>query len=215
VSRNQFRDRLVRRARRAGVQVSSELAESLETYYKLLASWNTKINLTGLNLSETTPESIDRLLIEPLAASRHVSVGASMMLDVGSGGGSPALPLALTIPGVRLVMVESKTRKSIFLREAVRALQMRNTEVVTARFEELLARPEFHETQDLVTLRAVRTEAAVFTTLQAFMRPGGQLFLFKGSGPLSHGSVTPLLSWKATHGLVEATNSRLVVFEKQ
>ena len=44
------------------------------------------------------------------------------MIDIGSGGGSPAIPLALAVPGLRLLMVESKTRKSVFLREAVRAL---------------------------------------------------------------------------------------------
>jgi 16S rRNA G527 N7-methylase RsmG len=90
VNRSEFRDRLVRRARRAGVLVPTELATRLEIYYRLLASWNTKINLTGLNLSETTPESIDRLLIEPLVAARYVQPGVLTMLDVGSGGGSPA-----------------------------------------------------------------------------------------------------------------------------
>ena len=214
MSRNNFRDRLVRRARRAGLQVSQELADHLEVYYRLLTAWNSKINLTGLNLAETTPDSIDRLLIEPLAAARHVGAGVATMLDVGSGGGSPALPMALVIPGVRLVMVESKTRKSVFLREAVRALELSDAEVLTARLEELLARPELHETQDLVTLRAVRTEVAVFATLQAFTRPGGEIFLFRGATPLPQAAVTPSLSLKATHPLVEATKSRLVILEK-
>jgi 16S rRNA (guanine527-N7)-methyltransferase len=215
VSRNEFRDRLARRARRAGLLVPEELAARLEIYYRLLASWNGRINLTGLNLSEIRPESIDRLLIEPLVAARFVPRGVAKMLDVGSGGGSPALPLALTIPGVQLVMVELKTRKSVFLREAVRALDLADAEVVTARFEELLARPDLHETQDLVTIRAVRVEPNVYTTLQAFTSPGGHVFLFRGSGLEPPENVTPLLKWKATHPLVEATRSRLVVLEKR
>lgn len=213
--RNDFRDRLARRARRAGLTIPPDLARRLEGYYRLLASWNTKINLTGLNLSDTTPESIDRLLIEPLVAARHIPAGVVRMLDVGSGGGSPALPLALTIPGVRLVLVEAKTRKSVFLREAVRALDLVGAEVVTARFEELLARPDMHETQDLVTVRAVRIETRVLSTLQAFTRPGGQVFLFRGSGVGHPENMTPLLTWKATLPLVEALRSRLVIFEKR
>ena len=191
------------------------LAERLEIYYRLLASWNTKINLTGLNLAETTPESIDRLVIEPLVAAKHVPTGVCRMLDIGSGGGSPALPLALTIPGVRLVMVESKIRKSVFLREAVRALDLAGAEVVTARFEELLSRPDLHETQDLVTVRAVRIEAGLFTPLQAFTKPAGTVFLFRGSasGPPG-GSLSPLLTWKATYPLVEPHRSRLMILEK-
>ena len=163
------------------MSVPQELAERLEIYYRLLTLWNSKINLTGLNLSETTPESIDRLLIEPLVAAKHAPPGVTRMFDIGSGGGSPALPLALSIPGVRLVMVESKTRKSVFLREAVRALDLTGAEVVTARFEELLSRPDLHETQDLVTIRAVRLEARLFTSVQAFTKPKGVVFLFRST----------------------------------
>ncbi|NOT26260.1 MAG: 16S rRNA (guanine(527)-N(7))-methyltransferase RsmG [Acidobacteria bacterium] len=192
------------------------MADRLEVYYRLLASWNTKINLTGLNLADTTPESIDRLLVEPLVAAKYVPPGVARMIDIGSGGGSPAIPLALAIPGVQLVMVESKTRKSVFLREAVRALELPDAEVVTARVEELLARPDLHETQDLVTVRAVRIEASLFTTLQAFTKPGGSVFMFRGAAADPQwGDFSPLLTWRATFPLVEATRDRLLVFEKR
>ena len=212
----EFKDRLSRRARRAGVTLAPDLAEQLEVYYRLLATWNTKINLTGLKLSEISPDALDRLLIEPVVAAKYVLSGSSRMLDVGSGGGSPAIPLALALPNTRLLMVESKTRKSVFLREAVRALDMNGTEVVTTRFEELLARPDLHEAHDLVTIRAVRVEARVLGTLQAFAKPGGQIFLFRGSGHSDPSeSVTPPLAWKATYPLIESLRSRLVVLEKR
>ena len=54
----------------------------------------------------------------------------------------------------------------MFLREAVRILEMANAEVLTARFEELLARPELHEAHDVVTIRAVRIEMRVLMTLR-------------------------------------------------
>jgi len=216
LTRREFQDRLARRARRAGVTLTPELADQLEAYYRLLATWNTKINLTGLRLSEISPDALDRLLIEPVVAAKYVSPRTSCMLDVGSGGGSPAIPLALAIPKVRLLMVESKTRKSVFLREAVRALGLKDTDVATARFEELLARPDLHEAHDLVTIRAVRVEARVLGTLQAFAKPGGLVFLFRGSGHSDPSeSVTPPLAWKATYPLIESLRSRLVVLEKR
>lgn len=216
MKQTELRTRLEKRARKAGVSLSPVLADRLEIYYRLLTSWNTKINLTGLNLTDTTPESIDRLLIEPLVAAKYVQPGVVKMIDIGSGGGSPALPLALAIPGVQLVMVESKTRKSVFLREAVRALELPDAEVVTVRVEELLARPDLHETQDLVTVRAVRIEASLFSTLQAFTKPGGFVFMFRGAAadPLWQ-NFSPLLTWRATYPLVEATRDRLLVFEKR
>jgi 16S rRNA (guanine527-N7)-methyltransferase len=136
-------------------------------------------------------------------------------MDVGSGGGSPAIPLKLASPQLHLRMVESKTRKAVFLREAVRELNLSSVEVETSRFEELLARPELHEGFDLVTVRAVRVEPRTLVTLQAFLRPGGQLFLFRGPGGADVAdSVTPPLSWVATFPLIEELRSRLVVLSK-
>ncbi len=188
----------------------------LETYYRLLATWNAKINLSGLDLAELSPEALDRLLIEPMVAAKHVMPDVRRILDIGSGGGSPAIPFLLAIPGARLVMVESKTRKSVFLREVVRRLELTDTDVINARFEELLSRPDLHEGHDLLTIRAVRVEARVLRSVQAFVRTGGQLFLFRGNVTADPAeTVTPPLYWRATFPLIESHRSRLVVLEKR
>ena len=215
MSSREFQERLARRARRAGLTIRPELGAQLEVYYRLLSTWNKKINLTGLNLSEYGPESLDRLLIEPLVAAAHVRPGARTVLDVGSGGGSPAIPLALALPDVSLLMVEAKTRKSVFLREALRALGMIRGDVVTSRFEELLTKPPLHEAHDLLTIRAVRIETRVLMSLQAFVRPTGEIFLFRTSaGTSGPATVTPPLAWKASYPLLEQASS-LVILEKR
>lgn len=211
----EFQNRLTRRARRVGVALSPSLAARLETYYRLLGVWNQKINLSGLNLSEATPEALDRLLVEPLVAAKHAPATAARMIDIGSGGGSPAIPFALAVPGMRLLMVEAKTRKSVFLREAIRALDMTAADVAIARFEELLTRPDLHEAHDLLTIRAVRVETRLLMSLQAFVRPGGQLFLFRSTSGDAPESLVPPLSWRATYPLIESLRSRLVVLEKR
>ena len=212
----EFQGRLLRRAKRAGLTSPSDTALRLEAYFRLLETWNRKINLTGFNLGEPTPATLDRLLIEPLVAARHVPAGATRMLDVGSGGGSPAIPIALAIPSIRLLMVESKTRKSVFLREAVRAVALEGAEVAASRYEELLARPELHEAHDLVTMRAVRVEPRLLSNLQAFIKPGGVLLLFRGTTAADPSeTVPPPLAWSATFPLLESLRSRLVVLEKR
>jgi 16S rRNA (guanine527-N7)-methyltransferase len=216
VSSREFHERLARRARRAGVTIAPALATKLEVYFKLMAAWNTKMNLTGLDLAEAGPAAMDRLLVEPLVAAKHVTSPVARMIDIGSGGGSPAIPLALAISSPQLMLVEAKTRKSVFLREALRALEMSEAEVVTSRFEELLSRPALHEAHELLTLRAVRVEGSVLMNLQAFVRPGGELFLFRAaSGAEAPGSLMPPLSWKATFPLLEEQGSRLVVLSKR
>ena len=215
-SRREFRDRLNRRAKAAGLTLNADLVEKLEVYFQLLTKWNAKINLTAFKLTPEGDETaIDRLLIEPLVAARYVAENARTLLDAGSGGGSPAIPLKLASDNLHLRMVEVKTRKAVFLREAVRALGLRDAEVETARFEELLPRAELHEALDLVSIRAVRIETRTLLTLQAFLRTGGKLLLFRGSSRSElEDSPPPPLSWMATYPLVDALHSKLVVLGK-
>jgi 16S rRNA (guanine527-N7)-methyltransferase len=215
VTSREFNERLMRRARRVDVQIAPALAGELEQYYRLLMLWNVKINLTALPLSPPGDDTFDRLLIEPLVAARHLGPGSVTAIDIGSGSGSPAIPLALAAPGLSMRMVESKTRKAVFLTEVVRHLRITRASVETARFEQLLSRPDLHEGADLVTVRAVRVEARTLMTLQAFLRPAGQLFWFRSAvGPSTPSNVPPPLRWTATHTLVDANSSRLVVLSK-
>ena len=207
------RSRLARRAVKNNIFIADPLADRLTAYYELLTRWNRKINLTSL---ENLDEAIDRLLLEPLAASRFVPASAAFLMDVGSGGGSPAIPFKLAVPRLKLTMVEAKARKSAFLREAVRHLGLEGAQVETARYEELLARPELHEAHDVVSIRAVRTEARVLTSLQAFLSPGGIIMLFRGpSGPQIPAALVPPLEWTATHPLVESLQSRVTILTKR
>ena len=208
-----FQDCLTQRASLAGITLPPQLVQGLEVYYRLLGTWNRRINLTALDVTVPSPDAVDRLLLEPLAAARHAPMGIARMVDIGSGGGSPAIPFALAVPGVRLLMVESKSRKSVFLREAARALQM-DAEVATARLEDLLMTPDLHEVSDLVTIRAVRTQPSVILTAEAVLKPGGHVFLFKGASGEPFQPSTPSLVLKGTFPLIEAGRSRLLVLSK-
>jgi len=220
----EFNERLAKRARKANVSLEPRAVESLAAYYRLLEFWNEKVNLTAFSLKDGPDEAIDRLLIEPLVVARHLR-GAHghgphlgphpRLLDIGSGGGSPAIPLKIAIPSLSLLMVESKTRKSAFLREAVRQLELSDTSVETVRAEDLLTRSELHESQDLISIRAVRVEQKLLTSIQAFLRLGGRILLFRTStGTDTPPLVAPPLVYEATWTLVENLRSRLVLLRK-
>lgn len=216
MANRELRDRLKRRAKSAGITLEAPLMDGLETYYQLLTKWNSKINLTAFRLTSSgEDDAVDRLLIEPVVAARYVPENARTLLDAGSGGGSPAVPMKLACPFLHLRMVEVKTRKAVFLREAVRTLGLRDAEVETSRFEELLPRAELHEALDLVSIRAVRVEHRTLLTLQAFLRPGGKIFLFRGQGSSAVETAPPTpLTWMATYPLVDPLHSKLVVLSK-
>lgn len=208
-----FRTRLSRRAAKAGLFLDDPLAHGLAGYYELLSRWNRKINLTAL---DNTDEAIDRLLLEPVVAAKVSGLTAGELMDVGSGGGSPAIPLLMVLgPEARLTMVEVKARKSAFLREAIRQFNLSGT-VETSRYEELLARPELLERFDVLSVRAVRVEPKILMTLQAFVRPGGRLLLFRGpTGSAAPANVLHPLEWEATIPLVDSLQSRLTILRKR
>ena len=111
---------LTARASRAGIAIVPEVAARLVEYYELLERWNRTINLTSLRDRDA---AMDRLLIEPIAASAFLPSRPRLM-DIGSGGGSPAIPLAIALDAPSLVMVESHGRKAAFLREAARQFEI-------------------------------------------------------------------------------------------
>jgi 16S rRNA (guanine527-N7)-methyltransferase len=215
VSAKKLRERLLRRAKHAGLDLSASLAAGLEAYYLELARWNAKVNLTAFSLDGGgTDAAIDRLLIEPALAARFLPVGAATLLDAGSGGGSPAIPLKLARPDIGLFMVEVKVRKSVFLRQVARSLDLQETHVLTARFEELLTRSDLHEAMSAVSIRAVRVDQPVMTTLQAFLRPGGHLLSFTSS-QAPHVPAVPPLKGAGVFDLLPGNRSRLVILRKE
>ena len=149
----------------------------LQEYWRLLARWNERINLTALPLRDFHNESIDRLLIEPLAAAELVPDERVRWFDLGSGGGSPAIPLKILRPRLCLTMVEARARKAAFLREAVRTLALVEATVEARRFEDLSA-AGFAATAGLVTLRAVRFDEAAAEACRMLLEPGGRVLLF-------------------------------------
>jgi 16S rRNA (guanine527-N7)-methyltransferase len=174
--------RLMTRASAAGIDLSPSLATRLETYFRLLAHWNAIINLTSLKLDPVTDQALDRLLVEPLLAARHLSFMPSpTWFDLGSGGGSPAIPLKLAEPAWRLTMVESKERKAAFLREAIRTLGLAECGVEASRIETVAAAHPLAGSVDLITVRAVRIDPSLFGSIRALLRLGGQVVLF-GAG---------------------------------
>ncbi|MFN8059464.1 MAG: 16S rRNA (guanine(527)-N(7))-methyltransferase RsmG [Vicinamibacterales bacterium] len=199
------------RSRRAGLQLDSALVERLTTYLSLLLKWNQRINLTGVS---SVDEAVDRLLVEPVVAARFLPPGIGSLLDIGSGGGSPAIPLKLARSGIKLGMVESKVRKCAFLRECVRALELTHVDVHASRVEELLARPELHESFDAVTVRAVRLDPALVATASAFLVPGGRLMLFAASSTAVQVPTGAGFDIEVDVPLVDALQSRLLVMRR-
>jgi 16S rRNA (guanine527-N7)-methyltransferase len=210
VSLRDIADVLAARATHARMAVPDPIASQLVVYFQVLSHWNRKINLTSLDDAD---EAVDRLLLEPLAAAHHVPHGRAL-IDLGSGGGSPAVPLALATGATRLMMVESRVRKAAFLREVLRELGLPGA-VETQRFEELAGAEGFDRTFGLLSVRAVRLDAALFSAVSGLLQPHGIAAFFRTVDADDPPAGLPLaLRWVSSRQLIPASRSTLTTLER-
>ena len=179
LAESQFRNRLEQRLLDAGLTSTLHPGEfeHLEQYYQLLSRWNRRINLTSLPLPDFPAATLDRLLVEPLIAAGSLENIPVSWFDLGSGGGSPAIPLKVVRPAVRLTMVESSSRKAAFLREAVHVVGLSGAAVLDGRVEALAQRVRAGSV-DVVTARAIRIDEDLMAAVSHLLGIGGRLLLF-------------------------------------
>lgn len=136
-------------------ETGDSILAALSAYLDLLLRWNARLNLTAVREPE---EIVRRHFGESLFAAARLFSGdpapaADWLLDLGSGAGFPGVPIKLYAPGLRLVLLESKYRKAIFLRELARALRLRDAQVFSGRAQDFPAPPA--SAPVTLTLRAV------------------------------------------------------------
>jgi 16S rRNA (guanine527-N7)-methyltransferase len=197
---SRFAQALAARSAALRIEFPARLVPQAEQYLSLLARWNRTINLTALPVEELGAEALDRLILEPVAAAPVFPARPCSWIDLGSGGGSPAIPLKLLRPEADLVMVESRTRKVAFLREVIRELGLAGARAEALRFDVLAGSERWLASADVVTARAVKIDEGFVATVAQVLRPGGRLLVFDTvaaarieSGCLRFGEAHPLL----------------------
>jgi 16S rRNA (guanine527-N7)-methyltransferase len=119
---------------RYGVTTTDGLLASIRTYISLLLRWNNSISLTTV----TNPLDILKFHFgESLFAAIAVQIQYGRLADVGSGAGFPGLPLAMLLPDLEVVLIESNLKKATFLSEVIRTLKIENAKVWRGRAEEM------------------------------------------------------------------------------
>ncbi len=153
----------------------------LRTFASELLRWNQGVS--NLVSRDDEPRLIDRHIAESLAGLTVInSLGCKKLLDFGSGGGFPAMPLALAGAGERWTLVESRRNKTLFLRRAVQALGLSHVEVVTGRLE-MLADDQLRAVRaDAFTSRATLKLGPTLALAARVLPAGGHAILWKGSG---------------------------------
>jgi 16S rRNA (guanine(527)-N(7))-methyltransferase RsmG len=106
--------------------------QRMELHYQMVTRWNRRVNLTRI----TTPEAAARFHYAESIYGYSLLGGVASVLDVGSGAGFPAVPLAIMNSGLSVTALEPNQKKSVFLKEVKDQLALSNLEVATARIED-------------------------------------------------------------------------------
>lgn len=126
-----FKELLAAEFSKYGVLSGTQL-EQLEAHFLALTRWNERLNLTRIR---DMAEAVRFHYCESLFLGQFLPPGTLRVVDVGSGGGFPGIPVAILRPECEVTLVESHRRKAVFLREAARGLG--NVKVVAKRAEEV------------------------------------------------------------------------------
>jgi 16S rRNA (guanine527-N7)-methyltransferase len=167
-----------------GVTLDAVARERFERYLAELLGWSARMNLTALR----RPADIVREgFLDSLSLAPFIPATVGRAVDIGSGAGFPAVPLAILRPDLAFTLVEAIRKKVTFLRHAARTLQLPGVAVVQARAEDLAREPEHAGRYDLGMARAVAPLAAQAALVAPLLAPGG-LFLAQ-AGALPAGAV--------------------------
>ena len=163
-----------------GLHLSAGQLEQFEVYYRQLADWNRRINLTTITGYEEVQVShfLDALTVAlvwwPPTSGRRPTV-----IDVGAGAGIPGVPLRIAFPEVRLVLLESTRKKAAFLRHLCQYLGLDDVEILVGRAEEVAHSEQYREKFDLALSRAVALLPALVELALPFCAVGGMFVAHK------------------------------------
>ncbi|MBR5756380.1 MAG: 16S rRNA (guanine(527)-N(7))-methyltransferase RsmG [Firmicutes bacterium] len=143
----------------------------------LSLEWNEKINITAI----TDPkEFLKKNILDSLTLVGYKQIeDAKRVLDLGTGGGYPGLPLAINYPDKQFVLADAVKKKLNVIDDIAEKLEISNVVTVHGRAEELAKNPAFRDAFDLVVSRAVANMATLSEWALPFVKPGGYFVAYK------------------------------------
>ncbi|MEX0741151.1 MAG: 16S rRNA (guanine(527)-N(7))-methyltransferase RsmG [Phycisphaeraceae bacterium] len=160
-----------------GLSLNDETIQMLGRYLHLLLETNKKFNLTAIKEPE---QAWRRHILESLALLPFLE-GATTVIDVGSGGGLPGLPLAIASPERRFTLLDATGKKARFLETAVAELGLTNVTVLNDRAETAGQSPQHRQRYDVAVSRAVGPMNVLLELTLPLVQVDGRFIALKGA----------------------------------
>lgn len=161
----------------SGIALNSEIAMQLQTYLALLEKWNSRINLT----STTQWNMVGPLFQEGIWASKMYPDDTTAHLDIGSGAGFPAMVIRILRPNIQLDLVESRSKKGIFLETLASALQLGGIRVHAMRLQAFLQHSDRNKAWNCISWKGLKLSGDDLRMLLEHANAATQFWMFHGS----------------------------------
>lgn len=209
----------IEQARGVGIEFEGDDLARLGLYLALLLDANSAFNLTAIRdpAEAWTRHILDSLTLIPVLAE---SPDGARVIDVGSGGGLPGVPLAIAMPTMRFTLLEATSKKSAFLRDIREPLGIANVDVLNQRAESAAhTRKEdgHREKYAAAVARAVGPIAVIAELTAGFVEVGGVVALIKGEKAqheLEEGAKACEMLGLSHAGTIQTPTGRVVVLDK-
>lgn len=162
-----------------GIDADSEMIERFSIYMELLVQWNKVMNLTSITEEE---EIIAKHFLDSCSCLQTgLDFSRCSSIDVGTGAGFPGIPLKIAVPGMKITLLDSLKKRTLFLSELTGKLGI-ECEIVHGRAEDFGANPMCREKYDIALSRAVANMSVLLEYTLPFVKIGGNFLCLKGPG---------------------------------
>ena len=160
------------------IVLKEDQKQKFEIYKDLLMEWNEKINITAIR--DEREVDIKHFLDSLTPVITNLFEGNRKILDVGTGGGFPGLPLKIWNDDLDVTLLDSLNKRIIFLKEVIKSLNLNGVEAVHGRAEELARTVEYREQYDVCISRAVASLDTLAEYCIPFVKKDGYFISMKG-----------------------------------
>ena len=159
-----------------GISIDDRRVDQFAVYIHELERWNARINLTAI----TDPHAIAvKHIIDSVIPVQDIPPESSL-IDIGSGGGFPGIPLKIMMPSLSVTLIDASRKKVNFLKQVKRLLNLDATCIIHARAQDIAGDQNYRQSYDIAISRAF-SHLEEFVTLAApFLKPGGAIIAMKG-----------------------------------
>lgn len=173
---NRWNDIIAKGASELGISVTASQISLLAMHCKELVTWNKISNLTSI----TDPEEIAiKHVIDSLAASGAIESN-SRVIDIGTGGGFPGIPLKIIREDLEIVLLDSSRKKVSFLKQVIIKSGMKSITAIHSRAEDLSEKAGFSSAFDCAVCRAFSSLENIFALASPFLKKEGKIIAMKG-----------------------------------